>query len=134
MNVCARCGREWEGTVHNCPMERSGGTMILQRVADPTMMAENARLRERVKALEAVVRLMVEWFWGVKPETAVESFERVGDEFYSETGMLRPGKSYPPNFQPPDDEDRRCAWEAWVKRKRDAIEAKARAVLAEGGK
>jgi hypothetical protein len=86
----------------------------------------------RVEALEASLREMTEWFWGVKTEDAFESFERVGEEFYRDTGMMRPGKSYPMESYPPDDDVRRKTWDEWVKKKRDALEAKARAALRAG--
>lgn len=83
----------------------------------------------RVAELEGALRAMTEWFWGVQTEDAVESYERVGQEFYEDTGMMRPGKSYPVEMYAPDDEVRRSTWDAWVKKKRDALEAKARAAL-----
>ena len=93
-------------------------------------VAEIATLRAEVERLRAALREMTEWFWGVQTEDAMTSFERVGEEFYADTGMMRPGKSYPLESYPPDDEVRRKTWDAWVKKKRDALEAKARAALA----
>lgn len=95
--------------------------------------AERDEARRERDALRAVLREMTEWFWGVKTEDAVESYERVGQEFYEDTGMMRPGKSYPVEMYPPDDEVRRSTWDAWVKKKRDALEAKARAAIAKAG-
>ena len=86
-------------------------------------LSDAARLREALRA-------MTEWFWGVKTEDTITSFERVGEEFYADTGMMRPGKSYPMEMYEPDPEVRRKTWDEWVKKKRDALEAKARAALA----
>jgi hypothetical protein len=89
------------------------------------------RLRAEAGAYRVVLEEMVRWFWGVLPEDAITAFERVGEEFYAETGMMRPGKSYPLESYPPDDDVRRKTWDEWVKKKRDALEAKARAALSQ---
>lgn len=98
--------------------------------------AQHARMaaaESREKALREALRHAVEWFWGIKPESETESFDRVAVEFYNETGIMRPGKSVPLAMNPPwTEEERRSAWDAWVKRKRDALEAECRAALAAG--
>jgi PAS domain-containing protein len=87
-------------------------------------------LRAEVEALHGALAAMVEWFWGRTPESATEAADRVAVEFYAETGFIAPGKSVPLAMHPPWTEDeRRAAWDAWVKAKRGALEARARAAL-----
>ncbi len=87
-------------------------------------------LAAEVERLSGALRAMVEWFWGLQPETLVESFDRVAAEFYRETGVIRPGKSVPLAMNPPwTEEERRDRWDAWVKAKRDALEVRARRAL-----
>ena len=95
---------------------------------------EDARLAAFDLMREAL-RAAVEWFWGASPETMIESHDRVAAEFYSDTGVIAPGKSVPLAMNPPWTEDeRRAAWDAWVKRRRDALENGCRAALAAADK
>lgn len=65
-----------------------------------------AELREARGALAGL-----ELFWNRDGENANDAFERIGEIFYSETGYLRPGKSYPVSC--PEPPDRRDVWEKW---------------------
>lgn len=73
-------------------------------------------LRQAREALHGLVEL------ASRPgENANETFERVGDLFYLDTGMLRPGKSEPAELETEKrNERRREAWIAWVARRWDA--------------
>ena len=62
-------------------------------------------------------------------ESENDRFERIGEWFQSETGYLRPGKSYPMTGPPP--EDREQVWDAWLARKRSVTRAALAALKAE---
>lgn len=56
--------------------------------------------------------------------TRQELFDRIGEEFYRQTGMLRPGKDLAAALATSDyRECRDAVWNAWVERKNDEIDA-----------
>lgn len=56
----------------------------------------------------------LEMLFSREGENAADRFERVADEFYRETGVMRPGKSYPDAMPAPSDEERTRVYEEWV--------------------
>ena len=45
-----------------------------------------------------------------------ERFELMADKFYSETGMMAPGKDYPAGFGVADYDERVKAWREWAEK------------------
>ena len=58
---------------------------------------------------------MKRWAWN-PDRNANETFEDIGEWFQTETGFLRPGKSYPMGYAP-DEQERRDTWERWREKK-----------------
>jgi len=52
---------------------------------------------------------------------SIEVFELIGEMFRKDTGLLRPGKSYPLEMFRPDDLDER--FRAWVKANQTHVDA-----------
>lgn len=75
-------------------------------------------------------RLLATVAEGFAGDNALENWENVAEEFYRDTGFLRPGKSYPPELEP-DPEEQRAAWNAWAKARAIRIAAAIRALLTE---
>ncbi len=79
------------------------------------------RLRE---ALELAAK------WLTNPdESATDSFERIADWFYRDTGFLRPGKSQPLEMGENADQ-RQEAWKSWVESKQREVYDSVRDALA----
>ena len=58
------------------------------------------------------------------------TFDDVADQFYRETGFMRPGKDQPAAMGGyPTSEQRREAWDAWVTKRDADIEARLRRVV-----
>ena len=56
--------------------------------------------------------------------TRQELFDRIAEEFYRDTGCMRPGKDIPLGFGGDNYRDRcRIEWDAWVERKNDELDA-----------
>lgn len=51
------------------------------------------------------------WIWDPDADP-LDTFERIADEFYRDTGFLRPGKSEPFGYER-DEKEREAAWEQW---------------------
>ena len=60
----------------------------------------------------------LEMLYSRENESANDTFERIAEVFYNETGYLRPGKSYPMGFEPP--QDRLSIWNEWCAKKVNA--------------
>tara|TARA_R110000868_G_scaffold53537_2_gene167914 strand:+ start:880 stop:1140 length:261 start_codon:yes stop_codon:yes gene_type:complete len=67
---------------------------------------------------------------GYAGDNALEHWENVAEEFYRDTGFLRPGKSYPCESCV-DEEEQRAAWDKWVRARAACIAAAIRTLLAE---
>lgn len=86
-----------------------------------SLSVENARLRN---ALALAVR------WMGDPSDPLGTFEDIGDWFYRDTGLLRPGKSEP--LECGDrSEERAAAWKEWTTKKRDHVRATCLSALGE---
>lgn len=68
----------------------------------------------------------VEQLFALHGETSIERFERIAAQFYSDTGLLAPGKDAPAAGNQPDHPERRAAYDTWINAKVD----RARAALA----
>ena len=95
-----------------CPFminhERMEYYVMKTKQADGDLVAEKDAEIERLR--KAVADALA---WFSDPDTdVVEQFERIAEEFYRETGHLRPGKSYPMGLLPPDDLD--SIWSEWT--------------------
>jgi len=77
--------------------------------------------------LEAL-RLIHDWR-GLCDEDRLHAWERIGADFYRDTGYLRPGKDEPMGFETPDAE-RADAWKAWTAEQNARIDAALREALA----
>jgi len=77
--------------------------------------------------LEAL-RLIHDWR-GLCDEDRLHAWERIGADFYRDTGYLRPGKDEPMGFETPDGE-RADAWKAWTAEQNARIDAALREALA----
>ncbi len=82
--------------------------------------AELAALREQVKVLrEALDGLL--FLFAAKGESSLDTFERIGDAFYRDTLMLRPGKSEPFECDYEGrNEERRAAFDAWIEKRKES--------------
>ena len=85
-------------------IDRAAADLAQLRAQVAALTAERDRYRE---ALEGVERFFI------RPgENANEKFERIGEDFYRETHMLRPGKSASMDC-PHTYEERNAAFDAW---------------------
>jgi len=89
-------------------------------------------VREAAPELLAALRELTGWTMRLPGEDANDTFERLADDFYRDTGMLRPGKSQPLEVYMGNDEDgrRARAWAEWCAQKRGHIEARCFAAIA----
>lgn len=94
--------------------------------------AHAALIAER-DALRAALRLAFDWL-DLSDPTA--TFDRIADEFYRDTGFMRPGKSMPLEMCGVVNEQRReVAWAEWITKKRAAMLTQMQsALLASEGK
>ena len=102
-----------------------------------TLKSRNAQLtadleaaRRRVGELEAVAADAARWLQSPKDGDATGVFEDIGDWFHEETGLLRPGKSYPMQGPPPEGLENQ--WREWCEAKRKSIRANLCALLEKG--
>lgn len=65
-------------------------------------------------------------------KATLADIEEADSEFYRDTGMLAPGKSYPlaMNGSHPSNDERRAAWNAWIGPRIDKLNDDIRAALA----
>ena len=92
------------------------GNNIVDRVngLDSDERLANARLIAAAPDMLEALKALLELFTAPE-ETALDTFERIGEAFYIETGMLRPGKSEPPECDYEGrTEERRAAFDAWI--------------------
>lgn len=88
----------------------------IRRAADAHVMAASLDMRDALRDLLA--------FFKLPGESENERFERIGKEFYRETGMLRPGKSEPMQcWYPGRDEDRQRAFDEWCQARQETARA-----------
>lgn len=93
-------------------------------------LAKNA-IKERDVAREALKGLC-DWF-GLYPagKHPHEQWERLAEEFYQDTGLLRPGKDYPAgaHLTEKQEEERSLKWRLWAEvRRRIMIEKASKAL------
>ena len=71
------------------------------------------------------------WLWDPDGDP-LETFDRVAEEFRRDTGHLRPGKSYPMECTPSEEEQKavRAAWATWCADRQRAVLVTLRAALA----
>ena len=92
------------------------------------------RLIASAPALLAALQAVHDWR-GLCDEDDLTTFERIAAQFKRETGMLRPGKDQAASLGGyPTDEQRRAAWDDWVRRKNDELNAQIRTALAQAQK
>lgn len=94
------------------------------RETEAALAASQAEAAELRKALERAAS------WMRDPEHATEQFEEIAEMFYRDTGILRPGKSYPLPMSPPSDEERYRVRHEWCDKKSIEVLTQARAALA----
>ena len=98
----------------------------------PQAQAVRALRAERDALREALIA-MRDWF-GVDPQakSQLDQWEDLAEEFYRETGFLRPGKDYPAAAGNPEEreEQRNTAWRIWADVKKGQLLAQVRAALA----
>lgn len=87
------------------------------------LLAERDKLAKRVEELEQVLGDLI-WLYKTPDETVNECFERVGERFYKECGMLRPGKDEAAEVGI-SQEERRETFRIWA----DGFLGRARQVL-----
>ena len=104
----------WDGASQHDRSE-----VMAQAVANGHLLAASWDMRE---ALEAVH----DWR-GLCDADNLETFERIGEMFRKDTGYLRPGKDDARGY---DREKVSAAWDAWVRKKNDDLNARIRAALA----
>ena len=64
-------------------------------------------------------------------ESWAESSERIAEEFWRQTGLIRPGLSVPPEMSSPEnDREREAAWKLWNERQNEDVLLRARAEIA----
>lgn len=121
MHTCPFCGGSW-------PNELFGPL--------PNHTVDACRAELRRQRDEAMAALTLAWDWCRSDEDAATRFERIADEFYRATGLLRPGKSAPMEMGGAEhDELRRTTWNAWTALRSAAVTEAMRAALApRGGK
>lgn len=87
----------------------------LEHALDEALVLAGDPEASRVRAeLTASLRGLLTFF-SHPEENSLERFERIASEFYSETGMLAPGKSEPMDFgYQGRDEERRERYDEWV--------------------
>lgn len=91
-----------------------------------TAPALAARVAELEKALNGLLSLDYQ-----PGENANDAFERLGEMFYADTGMLRPGKDQAAALNgTPTYEERQQMWDGWIQ----SFYSAARAALKGGGK
>ncbi len=97
------------------------------------LTTERDALRAERDALKAALIAMRDWF-GVDPQakSQLDQWEDLAEEFYRETGFLRPGKDYPAAAGNPEEreEQRNTAWRIWADVKKGKLLAQVRAALA----
>ena len=93
---------------------------VVSATIQPAESLEFAALREQVKVLrEALDGLL--FLFAAKGESSLDTFERIGDAFYRDTLMLRPGKSEPFECDYEGrDEERRAAFDAWIEKRKES--------------
>ena len=111
---------------HGCFLNSGTNNMFSNR--EDAILAWNTRaesleltaLRERVKVLrEALDGLL--FLFAAKGESSLDTFERIGDAFYRDTLMLRPGKSEPFECDYEGrNEERRAAFDAWIEKRKES--------------
>lgn len=76
----------------------------------------------------AEIAAALAWLWDPDGDP-LEVFERVAEEFRRDTGHLRPGKSYPMECAPSEEEQKavRAEWAAWCASRQRAVLATLRA-------
>jgi hypothetical protein len=83
--------------------------------------------------LVAALKEVGEWFGLTKPP--LDQWEDLAEEFHKETGFLRPGKDYPMGYGLDEarEVERVAAWTAWAEKRRSAMVARVRTLLAKHG-
>ncbi len=84
--------------------------------------------RARADRLEAALRLIHDWR-GLGDANANETFERIAEDFYCDTGVMRPGKDQPAAMNGPSCGERREAFEKWAREKTEAVNTAIRQAL-----
>jgi hypothetical protein len=85
--------------------------------------------RAKVERLAKAAKSAADWMWD--PDDA-EQFERIAEEFYRETGLLRPGKDAAAATAS-DHGDRWVGWNRWRTARQLKVLADLRAALRECG-
>lgn len=72
-----------------------------------------------IDKMEEALDFAGRWFWN-PDEGTIEQYERIGEWFTQETGLMRPGKSYPMEGPPPPEDLERIFREWCVQKSRQA--------------
>ena len=107
------CGAVYHGSDYRMEVCRVNGRDGEQQ-ANARLIAAAPQLLEACEAYHA-------WM--------TADFDTVADWFYRDTGIMRPGKDSPPGCAGHSYEERRDAWEAWLKERKAELARNAESAI-----